>query len=68
MERTRALRVDLEILSGVRPDDPAREIIWEHARGVADDLACMRGLRHELREACARENEDMDGMMRRATQ
>jgi hypothetical protein len=65
MERTRALRTDLEVLPGVRPEDPAREIIWRHARGLSDELASLRTLREELRSAAQREQADMDGMVSR---
>lgn len=67
MDRTRDLRLDLEILQGVRRDDPALEIISEHARGLCDELQSLRSLREDLRAAAAADREDMAGMLRRVT-
>jgi hypothetical protein len=66
MEQTRALKLNLEILQGVRPDDPARELLMDHSRTLSDELASVRELRESLREATRRENAELDTMMRRA--
>lgn len=66
MDRTRDLKLTLEITQGVRPDDPARAILAEHARGLSDELQSMRSLREELRAAAQREHDEMESMMRRA--
>jgi hypothetical protein len=66
MEQTRALKLNLEILQGVRPDDPARELLMDHSRTLSDELASVRELRESLREATRRENAELDKMMRRA--
>jgi hypothetical protein len=66
MEQTRALKLNLEILQGVRPDDPARELLMGHSRTLSDELASVRELRESLREATRRENAELDKMMRRA--
>lgn len=66
MERTRALKLDLEILPGVRRDDPAAEIIFAHARATSDELASLRNVRDELREANRTEDAELDTMMKRA--
>lgn len=66
MDRTRDLKLDLEILPGVRADDPAQRIIWEHARGLSDELQSLRTLREELRAAAQREHDEIESMIRRA--
>lgn len=66
MDRTRDLKLTLEVLQGTRRDDPAQEILAEHARGLSDELQCMRSLREELRAAAQREHDDIESMMRRA--
>lgn len=60
LEATAALRLDLEILPGVRRDDPALAIIYDHARETHEVLGGLRELQHDLRDACQRDIDERE--------
>lgn len=65
MDKTRHLRQTLEILQGTRRDDPAYEILLEHAKGTSSEIGALRDLREALREAAQRDIDEMNDFTRR---